>query len=72
MKVRYAAVYKIHGVNKLPDGAENADLLALQNPEITALLTTEPEPHLVHIDESAAIGTQLLKGMFAPDNGGTL
>jgi len=72
VKVRYIAIYKIRGANKLPEEVESASLLALQTPTITATLTTNPEPHFIHIDKSAAIGTQLLKGIFAPDKEGTL
>ncbi len=44
MKVRYIAIYKIRGANKLPEEVESASLLALQTPTITATLTTNPEP----------------------------
>jgi hypothetical protein len=72
VKARYIAIYKIHGANKLPDDSERASLLALQSPALTATLTTNPEPDLLHVDKSAALGAQVLKGVFAPDKEGTL
>ncbi len=72
VKVRYIAIYKVRGANALPDDAETADILTLQNPALAATLTTNPEPHFLHIDKSAALATQLLKGIFAPDKEGTL
>lgn len=72
MKTRYIAVYKIHGANKLPNDTEQEEFCALEKPAIKTILSANPEPHFDHIDKSAAIGTQLLKGMFAPDKEGTL
>ena len=72
MKVRYIAVYKLHGANKLPDGANKVELLALKSPALTALLAAEPEPYFLHIDKSAALATQVLKGIFAPDKQDTM
>lgn len=72
MKVRYVAVYKVHGANTLPDGAASADILTLRNPALTVMLTTNPEPHFAHIDKSAALGAQLFSGFLAPDKEGTL
>jgi hypothetical protein len=71
IRVRYVAIYKIHGANKLPGGAESAALLTLTNPSISATLTINPEPHFLHINKSAALANQLLKGIFAPDKEGT-
>jgi hypothetical protein len=72
MKVRYTVIYRLHGANRLPEESESAGLLALSNPALSATLTTNPEPHFLHIDKSAALGAQLLKGLFAPDKDGTL
>jgi hypothetical protein len=72
VKVRYIAIYKLHGANRLPDEAQSLELLALQNPALGATLTTCPEPYFLHLDTSLALGTQLLKGVFAPDKKGTL
>jgi hypothetical protein len=47
-------------------------LLTLHDPEVTATLTTNPDPYFLHIDKSAALAAQLLKGVFAPDTEGTL
>lgn len=47
-------------------------LLCVENPLLTATLTTNPEPDFLHIDKSAALAAQLLKGIFAPDKEGTL
>jgi len=72
MKVRYTAIYKIHGANKLPNDAERVALVALENPALKAILTTTPNADFVHIDKSAALLTQLLKGIFALDKEGPL
>jgi hypothetical protein len=72
VKVRYTAIYKLHGVNKMPEEAECASLLKRQCPALTAILTGNPDPYFVHVDKSAALGTQLLKGVFAPDKEGTV
>jgi hypothetical protein len=68
---RYVAIYKIQGANKLPGGAESIALLTLKNPSISATLTINPEPYLVHINKAGAVATQLLKGMLASGNEGT-
>jgi hypothetical protein len=72
MKVRYIAIYKLHGANRLSEETESVELLALPKPALTATLTTNPEPYFLHVDQSAALGAQLLKGLFAPDKAGTL
>lgn len=71
MKVRYIAIYKLRGANKLPEEVGCANLFASQSPAVIAMLTTIPELHFLHIDKSAALGAQLLKGLFAPDQEGT-
>jgi hypothetical protein len=72
VKVRYIAIYKLRGANKLPEEAECVRLLTLHNPDLTATLVTNPDPYFLDVDKSAALGTQLLKGIFAPDKEGTL
>lgn len=71
VNVRYIAIYKLHGANKLPEEAASAKLLASQSPAVTAILTDAPEPYFIHINKSAALGAQLLQGLFAPDQKGT-
>lgn len=72
VKVQYVAIYKLHAVNKLPEAAEGAILFQQQHPTLSAKLTMNPEPHFLHIENSAALGSQILKGIFAPDIKGTL
>ena len=72
MKARYTSIYKLRGANRLPEEAESIEVLASPNPSITATLTTNSEPYFLHVDKSAALGTLLLKGIFAPDKEGTL
>lgn len=71
MKLHYHAIYKMRGANGLPGGVERTPLLALEKPDVTATLTMNPEPDFIHVDKSAALATQLLKGLFAPDKEGT-
>lgn len=71
MQARYIGVWKLHGANKLVDGSSDAEFATLENPEIKATITAEPEPYFFHIDRSAALGVQLLKSLFAPDKAGT-
>jgi hypothetical protein len=72
VKVEYTAIFKLVGASKLPEGAECTSLLTLQSPVLAAVLTMNPDPYFLHIDKSRALGTQVLKGLFAPDKGGTL
>jgi hypothetical protein len=69
VKVQYTAIFKLVGVSKLPEGTECTSLFTLQSPVLAAVLTTNPEPYFLHIDKSLALGTQGLKGLFAPDKG---
>jgi hypothetical protein len=55
MKLRYTAIYKLRGANRLEDEAKVAALVALRKPRLSALLTADPEPHFMHIDRSAAL-----------------
>lgn len=71
MKVQYVAVWKLHGVSKLAAGTPSLELVRLENPALVASVTGDPEPYFQHIDRAAAIGTQLLKGLFAPEKNGT-
>jgi hypothetical protein len=57
---------QVHGANKLPDGAQGEAFLALKSPSIAATLTINPEQYFLHINKSAALANQLLKGIFAP------
>jgi hypothetical protein len=66
---RYVAIYKVHGANNLADGAQSEALLALKTPSIAATLTINPDPYFLHINKSAALANQLLKGIFAPEAG---
>ena len=68
MKARYIAIYKLRGANELPEEAA-ANLCVLRRPAVTALLTTIPEPHFLHIDKSGALAALLLKGGFAEGEG---
>lgn len=68
---RYVAVYKIKGANGLPGGAESAALPMLKNPSMSAMLTTNPESHLQHINKSAALANQFFRGIFNRDEVGT-
>jgi hypothetical protein len=70
MIVKYVAVYSMRGVNKLPDGETSVALLRLREPTLSATLTSEAERYFLHVDKSAAIGSQLLRGLFTPDTVG--
>lgn len=74
MKTQYLAVWKFYGANKLATTTTNLELARLNDPTIVAILTADPEPFFLHIDQSAAIATQLVKGLtgvFASDQDGT-
>jgi hypothetical protein len=72
MKVKYIAVWRLYGVSKLlTDGGNNLDLARLDDPSVVSSVTANAEPHFLHIDRSAALATQLLKGLFSPDKNGT-
>lgn len=71
MKAQYVAVWKLHGASKLASNASSVELARLSSPALVASVTAEPEPLFLHIDRSAAILTQFLKGVFAPDKDGT-
>jgi hypothetical protein len=60
---------QVHGANKLPDGAQSEAFLALRGPSIAATLTINPEHYFLHINKSAALANQLLKGIFLPEAG---
>jgi hypothetical protein len=72
VRARFTAIYRLHGANTLPEEAESADLAALLNPTLTATLTTDPEADFLHVDRFAALGAQLLKGLFAPNKESSL
>lgn len=69
MQARYIAVWKLRGANKLATEEPSLTLASLADPQVTATITANPEPHFFHIDKAAALATQLLKGLFAPENG---
>ncbi len=72
MEVRYVAVYRLLGLNKLLGEAETQDFVVLPNINVTVKLTINPEPFCFHLDRSSALATQLLKGLFGRDKDGTL
>jgi hypothetical protein len=74
MKTNYLAVWKFYGADALAIDTTNLELARLNDPEIVAILTADPEPFFQHIDQSAVIASQLVKGLtgvFAPDQRGT-
>lgn len=74
MKARYLAVWKLHGANTLAAGTSNLELARLSNPTLVAVVTPDPEPFFLQIDQSAVIASRLLNGLigvFAPNQGGT-
>lgn len=71
MQVRYVAIWKLRGANKIESGAASLPLTVMSDPKITASLTTDADSHFLHIDRSAAIAIGLLKGMFARSKEGT-
>lgn len=72
MLAEYIEVWKLHGANKLAEGYDDTELAALESPAVKATITTDPEPYFFHIDRSAALRVQLLKGLFAPGKKSTL
>jgi hypothetical protein len=68
---RYIGVWRLQGANALAPGVSNREIGALANPKFTAHITAEPELYFPHIDLGSALGTQLLKGIFTPDDKGT-
>jgi hypothetical protein len=69
MKLQYMAVYRLHGISGLCGDVETLELG--RSADHVLKLTTNPEPFCFHIDRSAAIGTCLLTGLFAPEGKGT-
>lgn len=70
MKARYVAVWKLHDANTWAANISNLELARLRNPTLVAIVTADPEPFFLHIDQSAVIGSRLWKGLigvFAPD-----
>jgi hypothetical protein len=73
MKAHYLAIWKLHGATTLATGTGNLELARLNNPTLVAIVTADPEPFFLHIDQSATIAARLwkgLNGMLAPDQGG--
>ena len=69
--VQYVGVWRLRGANALAASTPSPEVAALTDPKLTAHLSAEPEPYFLHIDRAAALGTQLLKGIFTPDGKGT-
>jgi hypothetical protein len=63
MKAKYLAVWKLHGANTLATTTNNFELARLSNPTLIAVVTDNPEPYFLHIDQSAAIANQLIRGI---------
>lgn len=60
--IRYTTIFKILGLASFPEGTENVRLLARESPAFTATIVANPDPHYLHVDRSAAVGMQLLRG----------
>ena len=74
MKTKYLVVWKLYGADTLATGTTNLELARLNDPTVVAVLTADPDPFFLHIDQSEAIAAQLVKGLagiFAPDQLGT-
>jgi hypothetical protein len=74
MEARYIAIWKLHGASTLAAESSALELARLRNPTLVAIVTADPEPFFLHIDQFAVIGSRLWKGLmgaFTPDQGGT-
>ena len=74
MNAQYLAIWKLLGASTLATGTDKLELARLDNPTLVATVTADPEPFFLHIDQSAVIANQLMRGitgMFAPDQSGT-
>ncbi len=71
MLANYVAVWKLRGANRLVAKQTTVVLASSSEPEITASVTADPEPHLCHIDRAGALATLLLQGLFAPEKDNT-
>ena len=74
MKAQYLTVWKLHGANTLATSVNNLEVARLNDPTVVAVITADPEPYFLHIDQSAAIANQLLRGLLsigASDQHGT-
>ena len=50
MMARYIAVWKLHGANKVVAETPSLELASLSIPQMIAMITSDPEPHFLHID----------------------
>lgn len=66
MMARYIAVWKLHGANKVVAETPSLELASLSIPRMIAMITSDPEPHFLHIDKSAVLPLLLGRGLFAP------
>ena len=70
MRLRYVSIYRVLGASKLAETVEGLAFVSLAS-GFRARLTSSPEPDLIHVDKSLALGAQLLKGLYSPDGEGT-
>lgn len=66
VELRYIAIYRLLGLNKLPDDSETMDFVEFDGDDVVVKLTTNPEPFFFHIDRASALSTLLLQGMLGP------
>jgi hypothetical protein len=71
MRAQYIAIWKLLGANTLQSETGSLELARLNNPTFVATLVADPEPFFQHIDQSAAIGSQLLSGILGFGRTGT-
>jgi hypothetical protein len=50
MEVRHVAVWKLHGASRIASGTFNIPVAEVEDPNIAATVTSDPEPHFTHID----------------------
>jgi len=62
MDARYLAVYRIYGINSLPEDRE-AELLRVPALSARAFLTTQPDVHCLHMDRQTATGSAALRAL---------
>lgn len=71
MLVRYISVWKLHGASRLEGEEQSLELARFDRPNLSAILTSDPEPHCFEVDQANACATQILKAVFAPDKEGS-
>lgn len=72
LQAKYVAIWKLSGANKLATDKPRLTLASSQEPQALATITADPAPDFVHIDRANALATQILKGVFTPEKGGSL